>query len=95
MSLISAGSISLDSTFNVKVFIYFGHKKSGTRTGSKVFVKTAEPATSYFSEPLPLSTVLDKKNYLRLLRRKEGPCFAAIQLGHQIVPIAVLQTLGM
>ncbi len=36
-------------------------------------------------------TVLGKKkSYLRLLRRKESPCFAAIQLGHQVVPIAVL-----
>ncbi len=35
--------------------------------------------------------VLDKKkSYLSLLRRKEGPCFAAIELGHQIVPVAVL-----
>ncbi len=35
--------------------------------------------------------VLDKKkSYLSLLRRKENPCFAAKQLGHQIVPIAIL-----
>jgi hypothetical protein len=46
----------------------------------------------YFSEPVPVpySTIQEKKTYLRLLWRKEGPCFAAIQLGHQIVPITVL-----